>query len=88
MREDALRIAHKIAKEIGAEVIELSMIVDKCAENSYQTASPEEYIGLFKHADFVVTSSFTEPLFRLFSTNLSFPLRREAIKIQDKNDFK
>ena len=59
LREDALRMAYKIAEEIGAEVIELSMSVDKnVLKNNYQTASPEEYVGLFEHSEFVVTSSF------------------------------
>lgn len=59
LREDALRMANAIAKEINAEVIELSMGVDKnVLKNKYQTASPEEYVGLFEHAEFVITSSF------------------------------
>jgi hypothetical protein len=59
LREDALRMAHKIAKEIHAVVIELTVIVDKrVLKNGYQTASPEEYVGFFENAAFVVTSSF------------------------------
>jgi hypothetical protein len=59
LRNDALRIAQNIAKEIQAEVIELSMNVDKNGlKNKYQTASPEAYVGLFEKAAFVVTSSF------------------------------
>lgn len=59
LRNEALRIAQKIAKEIQAEVIELSMNVDKNAlKNKYQTTSPEGYVGLFENAAFVVTSSF------------------------------
>lgn len=59
LRNDALRIAQNIAKEIQAEVIELSMNVDKNGlKNKYQTASPEAYVGLFENAAFVVTSSF------------------------------
>ncbi len=59
LREHAMRIARRIADEIGAVVIELSMSVDKgVLNNKYQTASPEEYVGLFQHAEFIVTSSF------------------------------
>lgn len=59
LRDDAVRIASEIAKKINAVVIELTMGIDKNALlNQYQTASPEEYVGLFEHADFVVSSSF------------------------------
>jgi len=59
LRNEAMRMANAIAKEIGAEVIELSMNVDKnVLKNGFQTASPEEYVGLFQHAEFVITSSF------------------------------
>ena len=59
LRNDALRMANGLAREIGAEVIELSMSVDKnVLKNKYQTASPEEYVGLFEQAEFVITSSF------------------------------
>lgn len=59
LRNEAMRMANSIAKEIGAEVIELSMNVDKnVLKNGYQTASPEEYVGLFQNAEFVITSSF------------------------------
>lgn len=66
LRNEAMRIAHKIASEIDAEVIELTMSIDKnVLKNKYQTASPEEYIGLFEHAEFVVTSSFHGTAFSL-----------------------
>lgn len=59
LRNEAVRMATKIAKEINAEVIELAVSVDRnVSKNPFQTASPEEYVGLFKHAAFVVTSSF------------------------------
>ena len=59
LRNESMRMANAIAKEIDAEVIELSMSVDKnVLKNGYQTASPEEYVGLFEQAEFVITSSF------------------------------
>jgi hypothetical protein len=59
LRNEAMRMANKLAGEIGAAVIELAMNVDKnVLKNNYQTASPEEYVGLFENAAFVITSSF------------------------------
>lgn len=59
LRDDAFRIAKRIANEIDAELIELTMSVTrKVFANKYQTVSPEDFVGLFKHAEFVVTSSF------------------------------
>jgi hypothetical protein len=59
LRNDAYKIAKKIANEIDAVVIELTMSVTrKVFKNKFQTASPEEYVGLFENAAFVVTSSF------------------------------
>jgi len=66
LRQEAMRMANKIAKEIGAGVIELSMNVDKgVLKNNYQTVSPEEYVGLFENASFVITSSFHGTAFSL-----------------------
>lgn len=59
LREDALRIASSLSNQLGAILIELTMGVDKnVLVNSYQTATPEEFLGLFEHAECVVTSSF------------------------------
>lgn len=59
IRNNTLRIARSIAKELGIDVIELTMGVDrKVLSNKYQAATPEEFVGLFEYAEFVVTSSF------------------------------
>lgn len=59
LQEETMKLAKKIAKQFDLEVVELTMGVDKKAVvNNYQKASPEEYVGLFEYAAFVITSSF------------------------------
>lgn len=66
LRDEAMKIASKLAQKRGLEIIELTMGVDKnIFINKFQTTSPEEYLGLFENADFVVTSSFHGTAFSL-----------------------
>ncbi len=59
LRENVMKIARSLAKKMDAEIIELSMGVDKnVISNNYQTATPEEFLGLFENAEFILTSSF------------------------------
>ena len=60
-----VRIARSIAKQLNADIIELTMGVDKnVLFNKYQTASPEEFVGLMHSAadpiiwcDFLIESN-------------------------------
>ena len=56
--EQVYKIAHSIAKQIQGKVIELKSKLSLLHQSKYQCASPEEFIGLFRHASFVVTTSF------------------------------
>lgn len=56
--EQVYKIAHSIAKQIQGNVIELKSKLSLLHQSKYQCASPEEFIGLFRHASFVVTTSF------------------------------
>ncbi|MCD4725096.1 MAG: polysaccharide pyruvyl transferase family protein [Bacteroidales bacterium] len=59
LRDDVVRIAKSVAKQLNAIVIELTMGVDKnVIVNRHQTATPEEFVGLFENAECVLTSSF------------------------------
>ncbi len=56
---DAVRIAEEIARQKGAEVIEMSSWMSpKFSRRKRQCASPSEFVGMVKHAECVVTTSF------------------------------
>lgn len=69
LREKTMNIARRIAKERGLEIIEI--VADNIVLRDYYTsqtivcASPGEFVGWFKNADFVVTSSFHGTAFSL-----------------------
>lgn len=52
--------AHDIAKKLGAEVISLEAYpsYNKVISNPFRTASPNDFIALFKDASYVITNSF------------------------------
>lgn len=53
------KIAERIAQKNGLEVLEISTIAQKVFNRGVlSNASPEEFIGLFRYASCVVTSSF------------------------------
>lgn len=53
------RYAQKLAKQLGCKVIKIcSLGLDYLGKSKTVIASPEEYVGLFKNATFVVTNSF------------------------------
>ena len=57
--ENTKRIAELIAKEIGANVIELTAIISaRFNKNKLQYESPENFLGFIKNASFIVTTSF------------------------------
>lgn len=57
--EDVYEMAKMIAVEKGLKVIEVRPYVDiQNKRNVFQTTSPEEFLGYFKYASYVVTTSF------------------------------
>lgn len=63
--KEAMRIARQIANQIGGTVIELKAYLSLTHQTPYQCASPEEFLGLFKYASCVVTTSFHGTAFSL-----------------------
>ncbi|MDD4608984.1 MAG: polysaccharide pyruvyl transferase family protein [Bacteroidaceae bacterium] len=61
----AFELAHKIAKEQDADVVEIvaSWLDYRTSPNKIQCASPEEFLGYIKHACFVITTSFHGTVF-------------------------
>lgn len=57
--------AEEIASCIGGEVVELTARIDKNYPIRYQTASPADFINLFRHASYVITTSFHGTAFSL-----------------------
>lgn len=59
VNEQTLKIAQQIANQIGGIVIEAVAYINRnCRKNNYQTASPQDFLSLIKHAACVVTTSF------------------------------
>lgn len=69
LREKTMHIAHQIAMGRGLEVVEIVadniVLRDYYSSNTIVCASPQEFVGWFKNADFVVTSSFHGTAFSL-----------------------
>lgn len=61
--EKAYKIAHELASKMKLRLVCLSARVDKLNSKSIVSASPEEFVGLFKYASFVVASSFHGTIF-------------------------
>ncbi|MCF8380671.1 MAG: polysaccharide pyruvyl transferase family protein [Bacteroidales bacterium] len=81
LNDDAMRIARSLAKSINAVVIELTASVDKKAIfNNHQTASPEEFLGLFENAEFIITSSFHGTAFAIIYNKPFFSIRQDSEK--------
>lgn len=60
------RIAEIVAKKCDAEIIELVSWIDShTCDNTFQAASPEEFVSLFKSAIYVITDSFHGTAFSL-----------------------
>ncbi len=56
---DAVRIAENVARQLGAEVIEMSSWMSpKPSRRKKQCLSPSEFVGMVKYAECVVTTSF------------------------------
>lgn len=62
---EAERVAKKIAVERNLQIIYLTSDVDAKTSKSVWATSPEDFLSLFKYADFVVTASFHGTVFCL-----------------------
>jgi len=81
LREEAKKIAKIISKQLDAIVIELTMVVDKgVVFNKYQSASPEEYLGLFENAACIITSSFHGTAFSIIYNKPFYSIAQENDK--------
>lgn len=63
-----LEDAHKIAKERGLEVIEISVFYTNIFRNKVKLSiGIEEFLGYFMHADFILTNAFHGICFSLIN---------------------
>lgn len=62
---EADRIAHQIAKEKNLELVYLTTDVDAYTHKAVRVTAPEQFVGLFQYADFVVSASFHGTVFSL-----------------------
>lgn len=75
VKPETLRIARQIASQIGGIVVELKARLSLTRQTPYQYASPEQFLGFFKHASFVVTTSFHGTAFSLIFSRSFYTLR-------------
>ena len=77
-----INIAKNIAKQIDGIVIEtVSHPNKKCLNNKYQSASPEEFLGLIKYAECIITTSFHGTAFSVIFNKPFY-----SILLNDGND--
>ena len=75
------RIADNIAKEIGAKVITLVPYPTfRNRKGKNQTATPIDFVRYFKHAEFVVTSSFHGTVFATIFNRPFYTVEINALK--------
>lgn len=80
--KNTLRIAHNIANQIDAIVIEITAYpTTHFNKNSLQVSSPEEFLGLVKHAACVVTTSFHGTAFSIIFNRPFY-----CIQLEDEGD--
>lgn len=79
---NTIRIARQLAKDINAEIIEVTSSLRICFSNkSRQCESPEEFLGWIKNADCVVTTSFHGTAFSIIFNRPFY-----CIKLDDEFD--
>ena len=79
---NTIRIARQLAKDIDAEVIEITAFPRICFSNkSKQCESPEKFLGWIKNADCVVTTSFHGAAFSVIFNRPFY-----CIKLDDDSD--
>ena len=75
---NALRIAHNIAQHIDGQVVELKSTLSLLHQSPYQDASPEAFVGYFKYATCVVTTSFHGTVFSIIFRKSFYTLKLNA----------
>ncbi len=80
-RKETEAIAQYIADQLGATVINLVAWVRLRKNLGYQTVSPENFIGMIKNAECVVTTSFHGTAFSIIYNKPFY-----AIRLNDGND--
>lgn len=79
---NTIRIARQLAKDINAEIIEVTSALRICFSNkSRQNVSPEEFLGWIKNADCVITTSFHGTAFSVIFNRPFY-----CIKLNDGGD--
>ncbi len=73
--KDTYVIANQIAKEINAKVITLASYITYKERKNQQVVSPEEFVGYFKYADFIITSSFHGTIFSVMFNRNFFSMK-------------
>jgi hypothetical protein len=73
-------IAKDIARQTGRRLVQLSSTVSPRFKK-YQCASPEQFVGLIKYADFVITTSFHGVAFSVL-----FKRPFYAVRLNDGNE--
>lgn len=75
---ETVEIAQNIASQIGAKVIQITAWIDSYKDrNKLQYSSPEEFLGLFKKASCVVTTSFHGTAFAIVFHRPFYTIRLE-----------
>lgn len=78
---NAMDMAKIIAKRYGLKIIILSAAIDKINSKECIKASPEQFLGWFKYAKFVISSSFHGTVFSLI-----FNIPFYSIRMNDGKD--
>ena len=78
-KREVLEIARNVAEKIGARIVELDAYPLTGFSMRYkdQTASPEQYLGYFRHAAFVVTTSFHGTAFSLLFNRPFYTIKQD-----------
>ena len=64
MDDVIIKIARKLANCLNVEIVELTSGIVK-NRGKFQTASPMQFLGAIKNADFVITTSFHATIFSI-----------------------
>lgn len=75
INSNAQRIAKKLASEIGASVIEITSDIMFSLKSGTKIVTPEQFLGYFQKAAFVVTSSFHGTVFSIIFKKPFYSLR-------------
>lgn len=82
-----VKLAHKIAKEKGLEVIEMRFFKDitYVSHNQKANLSPGEFLGYIKNAEMVISNSFHGTVFSIIFNKLFFTIPLGAVSSRMEN---